>query len=504
MANTIIQIKRSQSSAAPGSLNYGELAYSFDSGRFFIGNISNVPIAIGGNTYNQIVDTATSSNTNNSLVQRDAYGSFSATSIYAELFGNASTASQWKTARLLGVDGDATGQVSVDGTADANIQLTLVNSGVSAATYGGTSSVPIFTVNEKGIITSAANTTISTDLNIIGDSGDDTVNLLTDILKFEGGDGITSSVSTNNVTFGVDATVIRTSGDQQKIGDFTIIGNLNVSGNTIFTGNTSYIDIEHYKVADPLIYLAANNYISDIVAIGFAANYFDGSNELHTGLFRLPQSNNYYLFTGVTDELSANNEITPSANGFMIANLVASITQANVSNLLTAISVTDGGTGLRALANGDILFATAEDTLGTLTKTSSGSVLLSGDHPSWGKVALDSAVSNVLPVANGGTNVSNIGSAGSIAYSNGSSYLFTTTGSSGQALISGGISSPTFGTLDLLGGGLGFTTPNANSAVFYAGTGNSMSYTNTASDGQVLQFGVSTGIQFGHLDGGAF
>jgi hypothetical protein len=56
----------------------------------------------------------------------------------------------------------------------------------------------------------------------------------------------------------------------------------------------------------------------------------------------------------------------------------------------------------------------------------------------------------------------------------------------------------------LLGGGLGFTNPNANSAVFYSGTGNAMSYTNSASDGHVLQYASATGVQFGMLDGGNF
>ena len=138
MANTIIQIKRSTSTAAPGSLAYGELAYSFQSGKVFIGDNSGNAIAIGGNSYNQIVDAATSSNTINTLVKRDSSGGFSATTINAELVGNAATATKWFTARYIGVDGDATGIVSVDGTANANVPLVLNTVNSNPGTWGGT------------------------------------------------------------------------------------------------------------------------------------------------------------------------------------------------------------------------------------------------------------------------------------------------------------------------------------------------------------------------------
>ena len=118
MANTIIQIKRSQTTALPSSLNYGELAYSFQSGKIAIGDATTGVVVIGGNTYTQIIDAATSSNTSSTLVKRDSSGNFSASTIYAELSGNAATASKWQTARNIGVSGDATGIISVDGTAN--------------------------------------------------------------------------------------------------------------------------------------------------------------------------------------------------------------------------------------------------------------------------------------------------------------------------------------------------------------------------------------------------
>lgn len=507
MSNTAIQIKRSEITSSPGSLQYGELAYSFNSGKLFIGTVGGAAISIGGNTYNQMLDSATSSNTANQLVKRDGSGSFSATTVYAELQGNAATASKWETARDLGLDGDVFGQATIDGSTNANTTVTLKTVNVNVGSFGGATNIPTFTVNEKGLITAASNVSISTSLSISGDTGSETIDLLSETLKFVGGDGIESTVSSGNtVSFAVDNTVIRTTGGQIIDGSgLSIHGNLVVTGNTILGGNVSTISSEHYVVTDPMIYLAGNNYTSDIVSIGFAANYFDGVSQLHTGLFREPQSNSYYLFTGVTDELSDTNYISPSANGFTTATLIANISGGTVSGLTAPISVADGGLGFSSVSKGDIIYANNSNSLSALAASANGNVLLSGETPSWGKVNLTNYVSDVLRIENGGTNSTATPTAGGIAYGNGSSYLFTTAGSSGQALISSGTSAPSFGVLGLSGGGLGFTSAglNANSAVFYSG-GNSMSYTNSASDGNVLQYSTSGGIQFGMLDGGTF
>jgi len=51
-------------------------------------------------------------------------------------------------------------------------------------------------------------TTISTTLNISGDTGTDSVSLISDTLGFVGGTGIVTSIGTNNVNIGVEAAVV--------------------------------------------------------------------------------------------------------------------------------------------------------------------------------------------------------------------------------------------------------------------------------------------------------
>ena len=72
-------------------------------------------------------------------------------------------------------------------------------------------------------------------------------------------------------------------------------GSVQISGNLIVSGNVTTTNVDTVIVSDPLIYLAGNNYSSDLVDIGFAGNYNDGTNR-HTGLVRHASTDQYYLF----------------------------------------------------------------------------------------------------------------------------------------------------------------------------------------------------------------
>jgi hypothetical protein len=65
-----------------------------------------------------------------------------------------------------------------------------------------------------------------------------------------------------------------------------------------------------------------------------------------------------------------------------------------------------GGTGFGSYTVGDLLFADTSTSLAKLADVAVGNALISGgvaSAPSWGKIGLDTHVSGVLPVANGGT-----------------------------------------------------------------------------------------------------
>jgi hypothetical protein len=367
MANTVIQLKYSSGTSTPTSLLAGEAAYSFLSDKLFIGNTTTGVITIGGKYYTQLVDAATDANTVSTIVKRDVSGNFSAGTISATLNGNAGTTTKWQTARNIGVSGDATGIVSVDGTDNANIPLTLSTSGVSAGSYGSVTQIPTFAVDAKGRITSAANVSISTSLNIAGDTGTDAVALSTDTITFVGGDGITSVVysANSNVKFDVDSTVVRNTGSQTISGDFTITGNLIVSGNTITQ------DVESLKVEDSLIELASSN-PADSLDIGFFGHYVNGGTK-YTGLFRDATDGSYKLLTGGTEAPSAANTVNTQA--FITATLVSNITGGTVSGLTSRISVSDGGTGVGTILLNGVVLGQGTSAVSTASSSTEGHIL---------------------------------------------------------------------------------------------------------------------------------
>jgi hypothetical protein len=110
----------------------------------------------------------------------------------------------------------------------------------------------------------------------------------------------------------------------------TITGNLNIVGDLTLSGNTFVIDATRLEIDDPLIYLAGNNYASDIVDIGFIANYVNatGSN-VHTGLYREHVDKMYYLFQGY-DKEPENNHLGALSNNMTLAVLNADLRTSNL------------------------------------------------------------------------------------------------------------------------------------------------------------------------------
>lgn len=147
---------------------------------------------------------------------------------------------------------------------------------------------------------------------------------------------------------------------------------------------------------------------------------------------------------------------------------------SSVSIPNTPLAVTSGGIGLATVASGDMLYASASNTLARLAGAASGNVLLSGTAPSWGKLPLASAVSGTLPIANGGT-----GAATATAAAN--AILPSQTGNSGKYLTTDGTNTS---WATVAGGGGGTVTSVA------AGAG--MNFTTITSTGTVTMGTPST------------
>lgn len=347
ISNTNILIKRSGTLGRPSALAAGELGYSYVSNTIFIGSPSgNGVVNVGGQFYTSIIDAATQSNTASTLVKRDTNGAF-----FGQLYGNANTADTWRTARTIGVSGEATGSVNIDGSSNQNIPVTLTTVNPNVGTFGSTTAIPVVTVGANGRVTAVTTASIATSFDVSDGTTSNTINGGATFFQ-KGEKGITTTVSANTVTFGTDYTVLRS--NTQSVGSQVIQTDLTVTGNLIVTGNIVSTNVATMNISDPLIYLAANNYSSDIVDIGFVGNYFDGS-QRHFGVARHAADKQIYIFDNYTPEIDDNNIINISDPSFRLATVHANLTSGIVSGLANAISVLDGGTGRSSFTPGRIL-----------------------------------------------------------------------------------------------------------------------------------------------------
>ena len=106
-------------------------------------------------------------------------------------------------------------------------------------------------------------------------------------------------------------------------GTLNVTQDIIVGGNLYLSGNTTFINVSTYQVNDPLIFLAANNTLTDSVDIGFIGGKNTSGTFSHTGLARDATDAKYKLFDNLPDNAHQNNVIN-FANA-TIATLVANL-----------------------------------------------------------------------------------------------------------------------------------------------------------------------------------
>jgi hypothetical protein len=259
---SIIRIKRSTTAGNPTTLGAGELAYSAlgnnDSNggdRLYIGIGTETAgdaanhIVIGGKYFTDLLDHTRGTLTASSALITDASSKLDNLKVdNLDLNGNTISSTDTNgnitltpngTGKLVlnnpyingttdtlaefiydTVGGAVTGtasQISVTNSDGGNTStIALINTAVTAGSYGSATAIPVFTVDAQGRLTAASTASITTTLGIAGDTGTDSIALATDTITFAGGTGITSTVTsaTNTVDFSIDNTVTTNTGTQ--------------------------------------------------------------------------------------------------------------------------------------------------------------------------------------------------------------------------------------------------------------------------------------------------
>lgn len=481
MANTKIQIRRSNTSARPAdtALLPGELAYSYNTDILFIANATGTgTIEIGGGYYANLVQAAFSKANSAAATAMD----------YPYVNTATQSANSW--ANSVGIAGN-------------NYTVS-----VGAASNAWANSIG----------TAGNNYT-----NSVGTAGNNYTNAV--------------GAASNNYS---NSTFVKLTATSQ-----TITGDLAITGNLTLLGNATQIVSNNLIVGDSLIYLAANNYSgTDILDIGFVANYANATGaNVHTGLLRDATTKQYYLFQGLDIELQANNQsFTPGANGAVNATLNADLVAGNVtvsgmnvySWVLAAFNAanssngwanTVGTAGNNYTNSVGAASNTWANTVGTAGNNYINSVGTAGNNyavsigaaaNTWANTRLSNVIATsgrtvvTWSTTNGYTNatIDLATTAVSIGTYGGSDQIPSfTVDTYGRLTFAGNnginVGAATTGTLPVARGGTGNTSLTANSVLLGSGT-SAITTVYSGTEGHVLQVS-NTGVpQFAMLDGGSF
>lgn len=359
MASTI-KIKRSGNTVSPGQLYQGELAYSWASGsdKLYIGygpvdqdGYASSIAVIGGKFYTDLLgatpgawtaDKALIVGSDGTLdllkvdrLQLDS-NTLSTTTTNSDLFITPNGTGKTVVSNLY-IDSTGTSlhdyiqsvsggslvdSSEIDITFDTNTgttSLALINTTVTAGSYGSATEIPTFTVDSKGRLTAASTASIATTLSVTGDTGSGSVSLLSQSLGFVGGEGVDVSVSGTTVTIsGEDASTTNKGVASFSSSNFNVVnGEVSIKSGGVYNSS-----LQHSSVT----------FGSTTVELGQTSTSIAGVTEL------------------TVDNLNINgNEIqSTNANGDIILNPNGTgnidVSNAKITNLAEPVNPSDAAT----------------------------------------------------------------------------------------------------------------------------------------------------------------
>lgn len=412
----LIQIKRSLTAAAPGSLANGELAFTANGDVLYVGSNS-VVVPISGKrtpgvlTANQaLVANSTGGideiRTANAVITKiHANGAFGADT--QALLANSTGGIYWGTPPG-GGSGSVTNIATGSGLTGGPITTTgtisvLANSGLIANSTG------VFVNANTGVVANslgvfigqavgATNNVTFNDITatgnvIIGDTNADRLNIR----------ALSSNnfIPAANTTYSLGNSTLAWStvfSNNVQSNFMTITNDLTVTGNLYVNGDTVTINVSSLNVEDSIIKLASNNTASDTIDAGLFGVYNNGVTRF-AGLFRdASDTGTFKLFANLSVEptttvatgdasfalatlesylksgafVSNTTAVTITANSTISVNVTA-----NTLTLGTALVGTSGGTGRSTVTNNALLVANSTNGYNQLTLGADGLVLQS-------------------------------------------------------------------------------------------------------------------------------
>ena len=233
----------------------------------------------------------------------------------------------------------------------STLTVNLDNTAVTAATYGNASAVGSFTVDAQGRLTNAASTAISITASQVSDRSTNLVTGLT---------GTANQVAVSNS--GVGAVTISLPADVTISNTLTITGDLVVNGNTT-TLNTATLVVEDKNVVLANVATPTNTTAdgAGITVLGATSKTFNWVNATAAWT----SSEDLNLLAGKVFEINGTTVLsnTTLGSGILNSSLTSVGTIATGVWNGTNIASGYGGTGFNTYTTGDLIYASATNTL---------------------------------------------------------------------------------------------------------------------------------------------
>lgn len=260
----------------------------------------------------------------------------------------------------LTIGGGLSSQPGQSYNGSTGVTISLPFTGVTSGSYGSSTSTPVIQIDRYGRITSAGTTSISTTINLSGNSGTGSVSA-GQTLSIKGGTGISTSVSSSSFTISIDNTVVTLSGTQE-LSNKTIDTNnntfrINNNGITNFTGTGSTVVLQN----SPTLITPVFSSITNI------------------GTLTLPTSNDTLVGRGTTDTFTNKTFDTSSTgntfriNSNQITNYTGTGSTVVLQNSPTLITP-NIGSGISGISGNLNIYAASGNNTINIVPTGAGTV----------------------------------------------------------------------------------------------------------------------------------
>jgi hypothetical protein len=219
---------------------------------------------------------------------------------------------------VITISGDVDGTATMTNLGNTTIAVTLDTVNANTGSFGSSSSVPVITVNAKGLVTAVSTAGISTSFTIAADSGTPDVFNNGETLSIVGGEGIDTTVSgsTNTITISAE----NASDTNKGVATFNAANFLVTSGDVVIKD----AGVTNAKLVNSSVTVGTSN-----VALGATITSLAGLTEVQVDNLNL--NGNSLTATDVNGSIV----LVPNGNG------VVDVSDSRITGVAEPVNATD-------------------------------------------------------------------------------------------------------------------------------------------------------------------